>query len=96
MVYDDRMSDGERIMYTVKQVAELANVTVRTLHHYDEIGLLRPTTVGANGYRYQYTAAVCKHLRYGQCQFYCHSSRQRPRAALAGEHRWRRFVGQRK
>jgi DNA-binding transcriptional MerR regulator len=38
-------------MYTVKQVAELADITVRTLHHYDEIGLLRPTAVGANGYR---------------------------------------------
>jgi DNA-binding transcriptional MerR regulator len=25
---------------------------VRTLHHYDEIGLLRPASVGANGYRY--------------------------------------------
>lgn len=38
--------------YTVKQVAELAGVTVRTLHHYDQIGLLRPEQVGANGYRY--------------------------------------------
>ena len=26
--------------------------TVRTLHHYDEIGLLKPASVGANGYRY--------------------------------------------
>lgn len=37
---------------TVKQLAALSGVTVRTLHHYDEIGLLRPATVGANGYRY--------------------------------------------
>ena len=38
--------------YTVKQLARLAGVTVRTLHHYDEIGLLRPAHTGANRYRY--------------------------------------------
>lgn len=38
--------------YTVKQVAKLSGVSVRTLHHYDEIGLLKPGAVGANGYRY--------------------------------------------
>lgn len=37
---------------TVKQLAAISGVTVRTLHHYDEIGLLRPASVGANGYRY--------------------------------------------
>jgi DNA-binding transcriptional MerR regulator len=37
---------------TVKQLAALSGVTVRTLHHYDEIGLLKPAHVGANGYRY--------------------------------------------
>lgn len=37
---------------TVKQLAVISNVTVRTLHHYDEIGLLKPAFVGANGYRY--------------------------------------------
>lgn len=37
---------------TVKQLAAISGVTVRTLHHYDEIGLLKPATVGANGYRY--------------------------------------------
>lgn len=39
-------------MYTVKQLADLAGVSVRTLHYYDEIGLLRPSSVGENGYRY--------------------------------------------
>jgi len=38
--------------YTVKEVAALAGVSVRTLHYYDEIGLVRPAYVGANGYRY--------------------------------------------
>jgi DNA-binding transcriptional MerR regulator len=37
---------------TVNQLAVISGITVRTLHHYDEIGLLRPATVGANGYRY--------------------------------------------
>ena len=37
---------------TVKQLAEISGVTVRTLHHYDEIGLLKPASVGSNGYRY--------------------------------------------
>jgi MerR family transcriptional regulator, thiopeptide resistance regulator len=36
---------------TVKEVAELAGVTVRTLHHYDEIGLLRPSRRSDAGYR---------------------------------------------
>jgi len=37
---------------TVKQLAAISGVTVRTLHHYDEIGLLTPACVGTNGYRY--------------------------------------------
>lgn len=39
-------------MFTVKQLATMASVTPRTLHYYDEIGLLEPASVGANGYRY--------------------------------------------
>jgi len=39
-------------MHTVRQVADLAGVTPRTLHHYDTIGLLKPSLVGGNGYRY--------------------------------------------
>ncbi len=38
--------------YTVKAVADLAGVSVRTLHHYDEIGLLKPATVSPSGYRH--------------------------------------------
>jgi DNA-binding transcriptional MerR regulator len=38
--------------YTVSQLAKLSGVSVRTLHHYDEIGLLKPASVGLNGYRY--------------------------------------------
>ncbi len=39
-------------MFTVKQLSKIVGVTPRTLHYYDEIGLLKPTRVGANGYRY--------------------------------------------
>ena len=45
-VYDRRMA------YTVKQLSDLAGISIRTLHYYDEIGLLKPEAVGANGYRY--------------------------------------------
>jgi len=37
--------------YTVGDVARLAGITVRTLHHYDEIGLLQPTDRTDAGYR---------------------------------------------
>lgn len=36
---------------TVGEVSELTGVTVRTLHHYDEIGLLQPSERSAAGYR---------------------------------------------
>lgn len=38
--------------YTVKQVAKLSGVSVRALHHYDHIGLLKPAHIGTNRYRY--------------------------------------------
>lgn len=38
-------------MRTVSQVSELTGISVRTLHHYDSIGLLKPTRVTEAGYR---------------------------------------------
>lgn len=38
-------------MKTVKEVSELTGVSVRTLHYYDNIGLLKPTEVTPAGYR---------------------------------------------
>jgi DNA-binding transcriptional MerR regulator len=43
------MKRGDTI--TVRRLAKLAGVTVRTLHHYDQIGLLRPSARTAAGYR---------------------------------------------
>jgi DNA-binding transcriptional MerR regulator len=37
--------------YTVKQLAVMSGVTVRTLHFYDEMALLKPAYTKANGYR---------------------------------------------
>ena len=56
-----------RSMLTVKQLSQLAGVTPRTLHHYDEIGLLKPSRVGDNGYRYYGEESV---LRLQQILFY--------------------------
>jgi DNA-binding transcriptional MerR regulator len=38
--------------YTVKKLSKIIGVSVRTLHYYDEIGLLKPLEQGENGYRY--------------------------------------------
>ncbi len=38
--------------YTVKRLSALSGVTVRTLHFYEEAGLLKPAYYGENGYRY--------------------------------------------
>lgn len=46
----DPMTDTATAL-TVGQLAERSGVTVRTLHHYDEIGLLRPSARSAAGYR---------------------------------------------
>jgi DNA-binding transcriptional MerR regulator len=59
------MGGGEVV--TVKQLSALAGVSVRTLHYYDEIGLLKPSSVGENGYRYYDDAAI---LRLQQILFY--------------------------
>ncbi len=37
--------------YTVQQLAKVAGISVRTLHYYDEIGLLTPSFIKSNGYR---------------------------------------------
>jgi DNA-binding transcriptional MerR regulator len=54
-------------MYTVKQLARLSGVSVRTLHHYHAIGLLLPAETGGNGYRWYGGAEL---LRLQQILFY--------------------------
>jgi MerR family transcriptional regulator, thiopeptide resistance regulator len=38
--------------YTVQQLAKLSGISVRTLHYYDQMGLLKPLRVKKNGYRH--------------------------------------------
>ena len=40
-----------KAVFTVKDISRISGVTVRTLHHYDEIGLLKPAYTAENGYR---------------------------------------------
>ncbi|MBD5637867.1 MerR family transcriptional regulator [Clostridium botulinum] len=37
--------------YKVKEVADMAGISVRMLHHYDKIGLLKPDSINSAGYR---------------------------------------------
>lgn len=46
--------------WSVQQIAKLAGTTSRTLRHYDEIGLLKPSRTGGNGYRYYDQAALIR------------------------------------
>ena len=43
---------------TIKQLADSAGITVRTLHYYDQIGLLKPRSRSRSGYRYYDLEAV--------------------------------------
>lgn len=47
-------------MKTVKEVSRITGISVRTLHYYDEIGLLPPTKVSEAGYRLYDEAALEK------------------------------------
>lgn len=38
--------------YKVKEVADIVGISIRTLHYYDEIGLLKPESIGENNYRF--------------------------------------------
>lgn len=53
--------------FSVGETAKLTGISVRTLHYYDEIGLLSPSIVSENGYRYYDNSAL---LRLQQILFY--------------------------
>ena len=55
------------IVYTVKKLADLAGISVRTLHYYDRIGLLKPESRSDSGYRRYGEEAV---LRLQQIMFF--------------------------
>jgi DNA-binding transcriptional MerR regulator len=45
------MKEGCVMAMKVKEVAELVGISIRTLHHYDEINLLNPQQLTSSGYR---------------------------------------------
>lgn len=59
--------DSMESTYTVKQLAKLAGVSVRTLHHYDQLGLLEPSKRTTAGYRLYGESEL---LRLQQIMFY--------------------------
>ena len=46
--------------WSIQEVARLAGTTSRTLRHYGDLGLLPPSRIGANGYRYYDDAALVR------------------------------------
>ena len=38
--------------WSIQDIARLAGTTSRTLRHYDDVGLVKPSRIGGNGYRY--------------------------------------------
>ncbi|HXG92651.1 MAG TPA: MerR family transcriptional regulator [Blastocatellia bacterium] len=48
---ESRLNNNSRRWYQASEFAELAGVTVRTLHHYDRLGLLKPSGRTSSGYR---------------------------------------------
>ncbi|GAA0939601.1 MerR family transcriptional regulator [Nonomuraea longicatena] len=46
--------------WTIQELATRAGITSRALRHYDRVGLLAPSRIGANGYRYYDSAAVAR------------------------------------
>lgn len=46
--------------WSIQQIAKIAGTTSRTLRHYDDIGLLTPSRIGHNGYRYYAPSALVR------------------------------------
>ncbi|WP_353988825.1 MerR family transcriptional regulator [Ruicaihuangia caeni] len=46
--------------WSIQEVARMAGTTSRALRHYDDLGLLRPSRIGSNGYRYYDRASLVR------------------------------------
>ena len=58
-------------MLTIGQMSKVCGVSVKTLHHYDKIGLLKPQkTDEANGYRYYEDSQIGTMLLIGRLKRY--------------------------
>ena len=52
-------------MYQANEFARVAGVTVRTLHHYDRIGLLKPSGYTSAGFRLYRKEDLVRHSKRG-------------------------------
>ncbi len=48
------------MQWSIQEIARVAGTTSRTLRHYGEVGLLEPTSIGTNGYRYYDEQALAR------------------------------------
>jgi len=48
------------VEWSIQEVARASGTTSRTLRHYDDIGLLRPSRIGSNGYRFYDPSALAR------------------------------------
>ncbi len=46
--------------WSIQQIARIAGTTSRTLRHYAELGLVQPSRIGSNGYRYYDQASLVR------------------------------------
>ncbi len=46
--------------WSIQDIARLAGTTSRTLRHYDDVGLVKPSRIGGNGYRYYDAEALVR------------------------------------
>jgi DNA-binding transcriptional MerR regulator len=54
------MEEVDGMEWSIVDVARLAGTTSRTLRHYDDVGLLEPSRIGSNGYRYYDETALVR------------------------------------
>ncbi len=60
-------------MLSIGEFSKISNVTTKTLRYYDEIGLLKPTCVKNNGYRYYDVSQLKSILMINKLKLYCFS-----------------------
>ena len=71
-------------LFQVREFAERSGVTIRTLHHYDHLGLLKPSVVAESGYRLYSTRDLARLQQIVTLKFIGFSLRQ-IRELLDGE-----------
>ena len=63
MTHDENRDQSHEQEWSVGRLAAATGVTVRTLHHYEDIGLVRPTSRNAGGHRRYDGVAIARLYR---------------------------------